>query len=188
MATRLQLYNRMLSTRDELSSDFVESASKEIQKKFFILEEYRLSRRIGLYAPYQNEVRTSLIFEESDRNRKELYFPAARGVADAVKYYRIQDLKELERRENGSMEPTGKQSSLRDINTLDMIVIPGVAYDLAGARIGFGKGFYDTCLNEFCGERIALAYDFQIVSKLPHLSGKGRVDWVITEKRMIRID
>ena len=186
MESRLQLYNRMLATRDEFREDFVTKESETLQRRVLLMEEFRTVRRIGLYSPFGNEVRTDLLFEEGNRNRKELYYPAVDPEDQTVAYFRIMDLGELVRTEEGKLEPSGKQSKLRDLNTLNALIVPGVVFDLEGGRIGFGKGFYDDCLEKFRGVRIALAYDFQVVSKLPTAAAGRKVDWIATEKRLIR--
>jgi len=186
MESRLSLYNQMFSHRDELSEEFVEGSSEEIQHRVLLMEEFRTVRRVGLYSPFGNEVRTEILFEEGNKNRKELYYPAVPRNEEDFAYFRIVDLNELQLSENGKLQPTDKQSRLRDLNTLNTLIVPGVVFDLGGGRIGFGQGFYDGCLDGFRGVRIAMAYDFQIVSKLPVAAGGKKVDWIVTEKRLIR--
>jgi len=186
MELKSSIYNRMLATRDELDPSFVSSASLDIQKKVLLMEEFRTVRRIGLYSPFGREVATDYLFNEGDKNRKELYFPAVGSEEDLPAYYRIMDLAELEPGMGGKLQPSGKQSRLRDIADLEAMIVPGIVFDISGARIGFGKGFYEENLKLFEGERIALAYDFQIVSELSPSAGGKRVDWIVTEKRIIR--
>jgi 5-formyltetrahydrofolate cyclo-ligase len=186
MESKLKIYNRVLATRDEMSDGDVVEYSAIIQKRVLLMEEWRTARRIGLYSPHANEVHTKTLFEEADRNRKELYYPR-KDAQGELAYYRIFDLSELMHTSEGSFEPSGKQSKLRDLDNMEMAIVPGVAFDLSGARLGFGKGFYDNVLDNFSGVRVALAYDFQIVSNLPRSSAAFcKVDWVVTEKRMIR--
>jgi len=186
MESKLQMYNRVLSTRDELSDEFVKEASDNIQRKILLMEEFRLARRIGLYSSFGNEVKTDQLFKESDRQRKELYFPTFTPEGDGAAYYRTMNLKQLEPGMHGKLEPTDKQSKLRDVSYLNALIVPGVVFDLKGGRIGFGKGFYDNCLAEFSGDRIALAYDFQVVPTLPVAAAGKKVDWIVTEQRIVR--
>ncbi|MBT3181132.1 MAG: 5-formyltetrahydrofolate cyclo-ligase [Deltaproteobacteria bacterium] len=186
MESKLQLYNRVLSTRDELSEEFVRGACDSIQRKILLMEEFRLATRIGLYSSFGSEVRTDLLFKEGDKNRKELYYPTFTPEGAGAAYYRTMNLGELEPGMHGKLEPTDKQSKLRDVSYLNALIVPGVVFDLKGGRIGFGKGFYDSCLAEFSGDRIALAYDFQVVSQLPVAVAGKKVDWIVTEERIIR--
>lgn len=183
---KLQLFNRMVSTLDELKPEFVEECSKTIAHKIIMMEEIRTSLRIGLYAAFKNEVRTDFIFQQEDQHRKELYYPAVDVDGGGLGYFRVIKLDDLKQSISGMREPTSKQSRLRDLNILNVLIVPGVAFDLQGGRMGYGKGFYDKKLLGFSGKRIALAYDFQVVGELPQAVRGRKLDWIVTEKRIIR--
>jgi 5-formyltetrahydrofolate cyclo-ligase len=186
MESAQKLYDRMLSSVRELEISLVEGMSLSIQKRVLLMEEFRVGVRIGVYAPMHNEVRTDLIFTEGNRHRKEMYFPAVDEAGGVLDFYRVRSFDELAPGYAGILEPTSAASRLRNLDTLDALIVPGVAFDLHGGRIGYGKKYYDNCLIGFRGKRIALAYDFQIVSELP-IGARGRkVDWIVTEKRVIR--
>ena len=184
--SRVQLFNRMMSTRDELDPKFVNSASLEIQRRVLLMEEFRTALRVGLYVPWGNEVRTDMIFGEGDRHRKEIYLPAMDAELGELAYFRTLDVEDVLRAGEGIRSPAGKRSRVRDLNTLHVLIVPGVALDLKGGRMGIGGGFYSGCLKGFRGHRIAFAYDFQVVADLPRGFGRNDVDWIVTEKRLIR--
>jgi len=186
MESAPKLYDRMLATVRELETSMVEEMSMSIQKRVLLMEEFRLGVRIGLYAPVYNEVRTDLIFAEGKRHRKEMYFPAVDEAAGEINFYRIRSFDDLEPGYAGILEPTSSASQLRDLNSLYALIVPGIAFDLHGGRIGYGKNYYNDCLTGFRGKRIALAYDFQVVSELPIGVRERKVDWIVTEKRVIR--
>lgn len=185
MESKTQLYNRMLATRRELKADFVDTASQVISRRVLLMEQFRTALRIGMYSAGINEVKTDLLFTEADRNRKELYYPAAMEKEGKLAFYRITNLAQLRPGDAGILEPDSGMSKLRDVNTLDVILVPGVAFDLKGGRLGFGKGYYDKCLLGFSGVRIALAYEFQVISELPMAVRGQKVDWIVTESRVI---
>ena len=180
------LSNRMMSTRDELDPKFVNSASLEIQRRVLLMEEFRTALRIGVYVAWGNEVLTEMIFREGDRRRKELYSPAMDLESGELAYFRTVNVEDVLRQGGGIRTPAGKRSKLRDLNTLHALIVPGVAFDLSGRRMGSGGGFYGGCLKGFRGHRIALGYDFQVVAGLPRGVGKYDIDWIVTEKRLIR--
>lgn len=186
MESKLQLYNRMLAARDELKPEDVARWSTEIQHRVLLMEEFRTALRIGLYAAFKNEIRTELLFQEGDRHRKEFYFPAVDREGGGLAYFRVLKLEDLLPADTGVREPSAKQSRLRDLNNLGVIIVPGVAFDLHGGRMGLSGGFYDKCLENFRGKRIALAYDFQVVPELPTAVRGRKLDWMVTEKRIIR--
>ncbi|MBN1283187.1 MAG: 5-formyltetrahydrofolate cyclo-ligase [Proteobacteria bacterium] len=183
--SKVRLYNRILSTRDEMSEDDVRELSGQIGHRVTGMEEYRTELRIGLYAAFGNEVRTERLFVEGDRHRKEIYFPARDEERGGIAYFRVTNLEELLPGETGFRAPTARQSRLRDINTLGALIVPGVAFDLSGRRMGFGKGFYEANLRAFSGRRIALAYEFQVVPTLPAGPFEKLIDYVVTERRVI---
>ncbi len=186
MESKTKLYNRVMSTLKELKPDVIAEASRDIQRRLLIMEEFRVGLRIGIYAALGNEVRTDLIFSEGNRYRKEMYYPAVDEVEGRLSFYRVRELGELKPGYAGILEPESHASRLRDLNTLDALIVPGVAFDLHGGRMGFGKNYYDQCLLGFRGKRVALAYDFQIVPEMPIGLRGQKVDWIVTEKRVIR--
>ncbi|MFH1829729.1 MAG: 5-formyltetrahydrofolate cyclo-ligase [Pseudomonadota bacterium] len=184
--SKTQLYNRMLSSRDELRLEDVERMSEEIERRVLGMHEFRTALRIGLYAVYKNEVRTDRIFVEGDKHRKEIYYPAIDVEKGGLSYFRVMHLNDLLHTEKGFHEPSSTQSRLRDLGSLDVLIVPGVAFDIKGRRMGFGQGFYDNCLKGFRGRRVALAYDFQVVLELPSVIRESTIDWIVTERRVIR--
>lgn len=184
--TKAKLYNRLVAERDALTPEKIKELSDQIQHKVVMMEEWRVARRVGLYPTYQHEVQTEYLFEEGIRQRKEFYFPAVDPEGKGLAYFRTMNLADLIQMPSGLREPTGKTSKLRDLNMLEAIIVPGLAFDVHGGRMGYGKNFYDNCLNVFRGTRIALAYEFQVVQELP-LGVKGRkLDWIVTEERIIK--
>lgn len=183
---KLQLFNRMIATLDELTNDFVEEASRAVAHRIIMMEEVRTALRVGLYAAFKNEIRTDFIFQEEDKRRKELYYPAVDAEGGGLAYFRVMKLEDLKQGADGMREPTVKQSRLRDLNTLNVLIVPGVSFDLQGGRMGYGKGFYEKSLMAFRGKRVALAYDFQVVGELPQAARGRKLDWIVTEKRIIR--
>lgn len=186
MESKVRLYNRVMATLKELKPEFVLEMSRNIQRRFLLMEEFRVGLRIGIYTPLGNEVDTHLIFTEGDRYRKEMYYPAVDEVEGRLCFYRVRTLDELKPGYGGILEPEIHASRLRDLNSLDVLIVTGVAFDLHGGRMGFGKNYYDRCLMGFRGKRIALAYDFQIVPEMPIGLRGQKVDWIVTELRVVR--
>ena len=183
--SKTQIYNRMLATRDEMKPEDVENLSAQIESRVVGMHEFRTALRAGLYAAYKNEVRTDQIFIEGDKHRKEIYYPAIDTESGGLSYFRVMDLDELLRIDEGFHEPNSLQSKLRTLDNLDVLIVPGVAFDLKGKRMGFRQGFYTNCLKSFRGKRVALAYEFQIVPELPTAIKDRTIDWIVTENRVI---
>ena len=72
-----------------------------------------------------------------------------------------------------------------DLDTIDIIIVPGVAFDTTGNRMGHGKGYFDRLLKHLDALRIGLAFEFQIVSHVPMDPHDEKMDIIVTEKQII---
>lgn len=176
----------LLEKRRNLTPQEVAGASKKIAARFFALEEVRLAERFGLYAAFQNEVETTVIFTRAHALRQEIYYPAVDPESRTLHFYRVRNLKELRPGFAGIPEPDSKNNRLRAINYLNLIVVPGVAFDRKGNRLGRGEGYYDRLLGGYHGLKIGLGYEFQVVEELPATPRDRRLDYLVTEERVLK--
>ena len=72
------------------------------------------------------------------------------------------------------------------LDDLDLVLVPGVAFNLGGHRLGRGKGFYDRLLQNFSGKKIGVAFDEQIVDALPVEENDVRMDLILTPSRCLK--
>ena len=173
----------LLERRSRLTLQFINRNSKRANENLLGLNNFRRAQRIAVYFPTKNEVRTEGIFEKAKEYGKELYFP--RVVNALLDFHKVDSLGELKPGKFGVPEPS-QDSTIIQVKDLDMIVIPGVAFDLRGRRLGYGKGFYDRTLVNVSREKIVgLAYGFQVVSRIPAESGDKSVGLLITENGII---
>lgn len=187
MDPKAQRRQAVLEKRQHLDPHFVHEASHKVQLSFFSLEEFNLCERLGLYASFKNEVETVAIFAKAHALRKEVYYPAVDPKTNTIEFYRVKSMGDLKVGFAGILEPEKRVHPLRDINFLNVIVVPGVAFDKKGNRIGFGKGYYDQLLTGFQNKKVALAYEFQICDSLPAQPTDQKVDVIVTEERLLRI-
>jgi len=139
---------------------------------------------VALYSPVQNEVGTEMVAAAVMSAGKVLAYP--RVVGRHLEFVRIADPALLCPGTFNVPEPcSGQVVPPEDI---DLCVVPGVAFDLDGHRLGYGKGFYDRFLSQLSNSavRIGFAYDFQVVESLPVQSHDQRLSMLITEKRILR--
>lgn len=177
------LRERLLRERRHCSPESCLRLSLEIQARFLAGDSYRRASSLGLYSPVMNEVLTEQIARQAWQDGKRVVYP--RVCAAGLEYYEVRDFAGLAPGTFGIPEPTG---SLRlPLDDIDVLVIPGVAFDLAGHRLGYGKGCYDRTLAG-CGsspERVGLAYEFQLVAQLPADVHDCRINRLVTEQRCI---
>ena len=82
-------------------------------------------------------------------------------------------------------EPTG--DDIEDIDNIELIIVPGIAYDNRGNRVGRGKGYYDRLLSRTKATKIGIGYDFQLVDEIDSEPHDITMDIVITDSRIINI-
>lgn len=178
-----RLRNLFLTKRKNLAENKIEDMSLSISENIFLHEKFNKSLKIALYHPVSAEVNTKYIFKRSVKEGKETFFPKVRG--EELHFYRIKKLSELNPGFNGIPEPDVSGEML-DAKDLDLIIIPGLAFDCSGNRLGYGGGFFDRYLKEIPVSRtVALAYDFQVTDSLPVAEHDVKIGMIVTESRVI---
>jgi len=179
----------------EVSECLAVFSSEEMAKKQEIIEEKLLEfanfleAELALfYVRRASELATDKILRISLAARKGIVLPAFSESKHAISLFRINDLDaDLKKSSSDRMEPnpdTCKKISLEDI---DIAVIPGLAFDEKGGRIGFGEGFYNRLIAKLpeTTRKIAIAFEEQIVEHVPMDSRKHNLDIIITDQRTI---
>lgn len=186
-AIKERLRARLLEVRREMAFEEVYSLSLRVQKRFLRSPFYRNAGRLALYSSFSNEVLTDELFQKANEEGKEVYYPRViRAGKSRLAFFRVAHLKELKPGSYEIPEPEEKEAAVT-ATTFDLVVVPGVAFDLTGARVGFGKGYYDMALEGLKCPVVALAYDFQVVNELiPSEPHDVRVSAIVTEKRTVR--
>lgn len=136
--------------------------------------------RWAAYCPLQDE--PLLKFNEL-KSEVSWVFPRVEG--EDIQFYEA-DQSELVPNRWKIMEPDPSKHRLIDISSLSGIIVPGLAFDLAGYRLGRGMGYYDRALNNFMGKKIGVAFSWQIADKLPREGFDIPMDIIVTEKSIIR--
>lgn len=175
----------MLARRRALSAFEAGAKSLLVQKAFIAAAEFAGAGILALYAPIHNEVDTALVFAEALADSKTVLYPVVSG--EELLFRRVLNPDGLRKGAFGIPEPDAK-CTMYDPGSADLIVIPGVAFDLSGKRIGYGKGYYDKTLHvlEGRGKLVGFCYDFQLVHEITDEPHDVKMDLLITEKRVIR--
>lgn len=174
---------QLLAQRRHCSAEDCLRLSLLIQTRFLDSSAYRQAGCIGLYCPMLNEVQTELLARRCLADGKRLSYPRIKGAL--LEFVAVSGLGELAPGSYGIPEPTGEH--LVPYPELELLVVPGVAFDLSGHRLGYGKGYYDRAL-ALCGpvlERVGFAYEFQVVAQLPADPHDCRLTRLVTEQRIL---
>lgn len=142
----------------------IESASQQLTELFLATQAYRNAKTVYGYLPYNQEVRTVPVLEQALKDGKKVAVPKVFG--DEMKFIYLDDLNKVEKGYSGIPEPIDDGPEADDPTAL--VLMPGLAFDREGHRIGYGGGFYDKFLSKEPNHpTVALCYDFQIVEDLP---------------------
>lgn len=159
-----------------MTPEEIENKSRALGEKFAQTELYRRAKTIYGYLPYNQEVRTVPMLEQAIRDGKRVAVPKVYG--EEMKFHYMKDLSRVETGYAGIPEPMGDEPVAEDLNAL--VLMPGLAFDKEGHRIGYGGGFYDKFLaNEPGHPTVALCYDFQVLPQLETEEFDVPVDMVI---------
>lgn len=182
--TKLILRKAILARRQALSAIEKSVADDAIQNVFLAMPEYLNAGSVALYLPINNEVSTAKVVTHALLTGKALFLPAVEG--DAMDFRRINGLDDLVVGRFGIMQP-GCGCNVANPKDIEMIVVPGVGFDLSGQRIGYGKGYYDRALHqsEGSGRLTAFCYEFQLVDLLEGEKHDVVMDRIITEHRVV---
>lgn len=184
----------IIKKRSAMSEDEVERSSKSICSKIIATDAYKNSRSVLVYMSIRNEVDLSGLIEQALADGKSVYIPKTYGNRRMEFYlydgefvsgsFGIKEPKNTEEErcfKKAVISKEVNQTSFEectDIKTL--IIVPGVAYDSSGHRLGYGGGYYDTYLSDIKGvTSIGVGYSFQLLDELPVNEFDKRVDRVI---------
>ena len=141
----------------------IEQKSAELGRMLTQSDAYRNAKVIYGYLPYNQEVRTIPMLEQALRDGKRVAVPKVYG--DEMKFIYLDDLTQIAKGYAGIPEPVADEPVACDRNAL--VLMPGLAFDPQGHRIGYGGGFYDKFLaSEPEHPTVALCYDFQMLPQL----------------------
>jgi 5-formyltetrahydrofolate cyclo-ligase len=159
-----------------------------IENRLFEFANFLEARIVLLYVDGENEVRTRSILKRSLAINKILVLPAFESERLKSTIYKVDVLeKDLQQGPRGMAQPNPARCKQVPVHKIDIAIIPGLAFDEKGGRIGLGKGYYDRLIPELPAttRKVALAFEEQIIPQVPSESHDKHVDIIITDKRII---
>lgn len=179
---------RILRTRDNLSEAEREEKSAKIAARVLELSQFRAARSLLFYASFRSEVETEDLIRRSLKMGKTVALPLANSERRELEIRKIADVfVDLGIGAYGIKEPLPEKTETLPLEQIDLAIVPGVAFDKEGHRLGWGAGYYDRFLRSLpVGvPLIALAFDLQVVDSIPAQPHDVAVDKIVTEKRVI---
>jgi len=177
------LREAMLKTRNSLSRGMLNKMSEAIQAQAMKMNEFTVAKTVAAYHPIGSEVSTLNILSSVLQLNKHLILPRVEDDTKII-FAEVKDLEnDLQVGKYKILEP--KDHCLK-VNKMELVFVPGIAWDKNGHRLGYGKGYYDRYLRNLYTINVGLAYDFQVLEEIPHENNDLRVDLIVTEKRVIK--
>jgi 5-formyltetrahydrofolate cyclo-ligase len=162
--------------------------SRMVWQRLTSLSCYQQARVILGYMAFEKEVLTDGLLRQAIASQKQVVLPVVQAEGQQLALYAIQDVEhDVAPGYRGILEPQPTRTHPVALETLDLAIVPGVAFDTEGGRLGFGVGFYDRLLSRLhrAIPKVGMAFEFQVVPRLPRQAHDVALDAIVTEKRVI---
>ena len=172
-----------IERRDLLSQDERSAKSERIVERVLALPEVGAAGTVMAFWSFGSEVQTSALIEQLHGSGTRVVLPRiAEEELEAVAYAPGDPVAATS---FGAMEPVGTE--LVPAQEVDVVIVPGVAFDRRGGRVGYGGGFYDRLFSKTPSvPAVAIAFAVQLVDEVPQGRSDSRVDVIVTEDEVIR--
>lgn len=184
-----------LERRNAIASSARAQYAVHITKQLIDMPAYREAETVMGYMSFGSEFDTVLFVEQILKDGKRLALPRVDKKNHALVIHQVDNMAELQAGVFGILEPR-VDSSLVDLSQIDFILVPGLAFDRIGMRLGYGAGFYDQLLAREssvksaqtpASKRVSAAFSTQLVDAVPSAAHDQRIHFIITENEQIKI-
>ncbi len=185
-----EIRKAVLQKRDAIPAAIKREKDALVREQVLSIPEFISAKTVVFYASFRSEVGTRTLMEESLVREKRVVLPKVNTAMHTLILFEVKNMDELTPGYMGIPEPRQMDERSVGIDDADLVVIPGAGFDFAGNRLGYGAGYYDSLLSQRTKTIpvIALAYEEQMVDSIPAEKHDVKVDMIVTDKRVIRID
>lgn len=173
----------MLEKRKAMKDSEVFECSEKIQDFLMGHQIFSGSISVLAYLAFKNEVLVSKVIEKCREQKKEIAIP---GFSDERKLVALKHHGDFIEGPYGIRQPLFSPQKVVPVSEIKLVIVPGVAFDMKGNRLGWGKGYYDRLLESSKAIKVGFAYEFQVVNELPTDTHDVKMDYIITEGRVIK--
>ena len=178
-----ELRSKMKKERNALDAGFVKKASETICSRFTKTKLYTDAKTIAVYMSIKNEVDLSGIIQQAFKDGKKVVVPVIDPDTDEIFTAYMKPEDSLKQGVFGIPEP--KDAVRADINSVDVMLVPGLAFGYSGARIGWGRGYYDRLTTDIGAVLVGVAYEFQIHGTMETEPHDVKMHYIIDESEMV---
>lgn len=182
LSPKAQLRERIHSVLRTLSAEQHADYSRAIANRLLEVPAFSAAKNILSYAPLRGEPAIAEAIKAVSRAGVQDFLPRFNPASGHYEAAACLSGNRMVKGPFGTLEPDTGCPSI-PLNQLDFVLVPGIAFDLTGRRLGRGKGFYDRLLAEVHGHKCGAAFDVQIVAEVPEEPHDVRVDSILTPTR-----
>lgn len=182
------LREQMLTKRNSLSSLEIQGKSHETAQRLLLLPEYRQAKTVLIYLPTKSEINTLAIIQSSWQQHKNIVIPVCQSNRTLL-LSKLNCFADLAKGTYDILEPVKDKIIPIDPQEVDLAIVPGLAFDEQGTRLGYGGGYFDRflkTLREDCPV-LALCYEFQVIKHIPTEVHDVPVDMILTEEGLHKL-
>jgi len=186
--TKQEIRKDIANILDSYSKEILEEKTKKIENKLFDFANFLEANIVLFYMNKSYEISTESLISGAYKLKKIVVLPAFITQKHDIRLMKVdRPEKELKMGSRNILEPDPNYCKVVPIESIDIAIIPGIAFDEKGGRIGSGEGYYDRFLPKLSitTRKVALALEDQLVPQIPIESHDKSVDIIITEKRII---
>ena len=149
---------------------------------------FRQAETIHIFISKTDEPDTSPIIESAWESGKTVAVPCVVPESFELFHSQLKSFEDLSSGALGVLEPSPEGRIKMTPKSFDLVIIPGVAFDRKGGRLGYGKGYYDRFLEQTGAFRLALAFNFQVFEKVPTEKHDVPMNGILTESGIIEVN
>ena len=162
-----------------------EAKCRSMRETLFSLKEWKQARMIAVTVSKRLEIPTRPIIEQAWKEGKQVCIPKCFPKTGAMEFRTFSGDDQLETVYAGLSEPIESLTEKVAQKDIDLVLVPGVAFDREGFRIGYGGGYYDRFLTGYAGRTVSLLFDCQLPDRIPRMPHDIQVDTIVTESEII---
>ena len=185
--SKAELRQSALKARHSIPRHAAASLSESVKSRVLSLSAFSKARVVACYVSKDDEVQTSAIIKAALSMGKRVIVPRVDPSSTELQFREIRSLSELSPGHFHIMEPSPTSEEL-PLSSADIVLVPVVAWDEQGHRIGYGKGYFDRALKSKEGAfAVGLAFESQRYDWIPQTPSDSSLEMVVTEKRTITL-
>ncbi len=179
----------ILQIRNNLDPNEAKLKSQLIFEKLIKTKPYKKSKNIFIYLSFNNEVESSNIIDYAINDKKNIFIPLCNTAINELIVCKMNSWEDLEVSGFGILEPKSASIRIVDRAIIDLAIVPGIAFDKIGNRIGYGAGYYDKFFASLKADicKIGICYSFQVIDYIEPSIYDVPMDYIISNKECVQV-